>query len=196
MEARKTKRTGAPRKPAGRPGREVTAAAVTRMARQGGVKSLSGLIPEEANGIFNIWLENVTRGATVMTEYAKRKTVMPEDVTYALQRTGQAIYSTGMEQTMKRCKALPAKDAIKQIRAAQKQSECAHIPAAAFERAARRAAGNFRWSPPALGVLQAAGEAYMVNLFAAANLAAIHAKRATLMPKDLQLVRAIRGERV
>ncbi|KAL2892830.1 histone H3.3a [Bienertia sinuspersici] len=38
-------------------------------------------------------------------------------------------------------------------------------------------------------------EAYLVGLFEDTNLCAIHAKRVTIMPKDVQLARRIRGER-
>ncbi|ODM86899.1 histone H3 [Orchesella cincta] len=37
--------------------------------------------------------------------------------------------------------------------------------------------------------------AYLVGLFEDTNLCAIHAKRVTIMPKDIQLARRIRGER-
>ena len=43
--------------------------------------------------------------------------------------------------------------------------------------------------------IQEATEAYMVGLFEDTNLCAIHAKRVTIMPKDIQLARRIRGER-
>jgi histone H3 len=43
--------------------------------------------------------------------------------------------------------------------------------------------------------LQEMSEAYLVGLFEDTNLAAIHAKRVTIMPKDIQLARHIRGER-
>ena len=42
---------------------------------------------------------------------------------------------------------------------------------------------------------QEASEAYLVGLFEDTNLCAIHAKRVTIMPKDVQLARRIRGER-
>ena len=48
---------------------------------------------------------------------------------------------------------------------------------------------------PFLFVLQEASEAYLVGLFEDTNLCAIHAKRVTIMPKDIQLARRIRGER-
>ncbi|KAF6159229.1 hypothetical protein GIB67_032000, partial [Kingdonia uniflora] len=42
--------------------------------------------------------------------------------------------------------------------------------------------------------LHEAAEAYLVGLFEDTNLCAIHAKRVTIMPKDIQLARRIRGE--
>jgi len=46
----------------------------------------------------------------------------------------------------------------------------------------------------ALECLQHAAEAYIVGLFEDTNLLAIHGKRVTIMPKDIQLARRIRGE--
>jgi histone H3 len=43
-------------------------------------------------------------------------------------------------------------------------------------------------------VFQEAAEAYLIGLFEDTNLCAIHAKRVTIMPRDLQLARRIRGE--
>ncbi|KAL9935961.1 hypothetical protein V8E36_001548 [Tilletia maclaganii] len=54
---------------------------------------------------------------------------------------------------------------------------------------------NFRIQSGALGALQEASEAFIVSLFEDVNLAAIHAKRFTIMPKDMALARRIRGER-
>jgi histone H3 len=52
-----------------------------------------------------------------------------------------------------------------------------------------------RFQSAAIGALQEASEAYLVGLFEDTNLCAIHAKRVTIMPKDIQLARRIRGER-
>ena len=43
--------------------------------------------------------------------------------------------------------------------------------------------------------MQEASEAYLVSVFEDSNLCAIHAKRVTIMPKDVHLARRIRGER-
>ncbi|KAF4444920.1 histone H3-like centromeric protein cse-4 [Fusarium austroafricanum] len=50
-----------------------------------------------------------------------------------------------------------------------------------------------RWQSQAIMALQEAAEAYMVHLFEDTNLCAIHAKRVTIMQKDIQLARRIRG---
>ena len=50
----------------------------------------------------------------------------------------------------------------------------------------------FQWS--AIICLQEAAEAFLVGLMEDANLCTIHAKRVTIMPKDIQLAHRIRGE--
>ena len=54
---------------------------------------------------------------------------------------------------------------------------------------------DLRFRSAALSALQEASEAYLICLFEDTNLCAIHAKRVTIMPKDIQLARRIRGER-
>ena len=53
----------------------------------------------------------------------------------------------------------------------------------------------FRFQAAAYDALQFATEEYLVELMKYSNLCAIHAKRVTIMPKDIQLARRIRGER-
>ncbi|KAF0687839.1 histone H3-like, partial [Aphis craccivora] len=53
---------------------------------------------------------------------------------------------------------------------------------------------DLRFQSSAVMALQEASEAYLVSLFEDTNLCAIHAKRVTIMPKDIQLARHIRGE--
>ncbi|KAF2203728.1 histone-fold-containing protein, partial [Delitschia confertaspora ATCC 74209] len=50
-----------------------------------------------------------------------------------------------------------------------------------------------RWQSQAIAALQEATEAFLVNLFEHANLCAIHAKRVTIMQKDIQLARRLRA---
>ena len=52
-----------------------------------------------------------------------------------------------------------------------------------------------RFQSSAVMAMQEASESYMVGLFEDTNLCAIHAKRVTIMPKDMQLARRLRGER-
>lgn len=51
---------------------------------------------------------------------------------------------------------------------------------------------GFRWQSQAIQALQEATEARLVHLFEDTNLLALHAKRVTIMVKDMQLARRIR----
>ena len=46
----------------------------------------------------------------------------------------------------------------------------------------------------AVGALHSACEDYVTDLLEMSNLAALHGNRVTILPRDLQLVRRIRGE--
>ena len=54
---------------------------------------------------------------------------------------------------------------------------------------------DFRIQAVAVQGLQEVAEAYLVGLFKDSNLCAIHAKRVTIMPRDIHLARRIHGER-
>jgi histone H3 len=90
-------------------------------------------------------------------------------------------------------------DALKQIRHYQKSTDLL-IRKLPFQRLVREIANDvrhdLRFQSTAILALQEATEAYLVGLFEDTNLCAIHAKRVTIMPKDIQLARRIRGERV
>ena len=66
-----------------------------------------------------------------------------------------------------------------------------------FQRLVREIAFEFkqdlRFQSSAILALQEATEAYLVSLFEDTNLCAIHAKRVTIMVKDMQLAKRIRG---
>jgi histone H3 len=88
--------------------------------------------------------------------------------------------------------------ALREIRHYQKSTDL-FIRKLPFQRLVREITQGFksdlRIQTTAFYALQEAAEAYMVGLFEDANLAAIHAKRVTIMAKDIQLARRIRGER-
>ncbi|TSO37097.1 histone H3.3 [Bagarius yarrelli] len=104
----------------------------------------------------------------------------------------------------------PGTVALREIRRYQKSTELL-IRKLPFQRLVREIAQDFktdlRFQSAAIGALQVlplnaikifpteASEAYLVGLFEDTNLCAIHAKRVTIMPKDIQLARRIRGER-
>lgn len=92
----------------------------------------------------------------------------------------------------------PGTVALREIRKYQKSTELL-IRKLPFQRLVREIAQEFktdlRFQSTAVLALQEASESYLVGLFEDTNLCAIHAKRVTIMPKDIQLARRIRGER-
>ena len=93
----------------------------------------------------------------------------------------------------------PGTVALREIRKYQKSTELL-IRKLPFQRLVREITQDWktdlRFQSSAMLALQEAAEAYLIGLFEDTNLCAIHAKRVTIMPKDMQLARRIRGERM
>ncbi|KAI0347255.1 histone H3 [Trametopsis cervina] len=104
----------------------------------------------------------------------------------------------------KRRRFRPGTVALREIRKYQKSTDLL-IRKLPFSRIVREIAmdmttdlnnyedSGLRWQSSAILALQEATEAYLVHLFEDTNLCAIHAKRVTIMQRDMQLARRIRG---
>ena len=123
-------------------------------------------------------------------------------------RQGAAFSGAGSRQTGDKAKAggnaavkrryRPGTVALRDIRKFQRSGELL-ISKLPFQRLVREIAQDYtnvpRFRASAVLALQEAAEAYLVGLFQDAQLCAIHGKRVTVMSKDIQLARRIRGER-
>ena len=91
----------------------------------------------------------------------------------------------------------PGTVALREIRRYQKSTDHL-IRKLPFQRLVREVAldykSNVRFQAAAIEALQTASEAYLVGLFEDTNLACLHARRSTIMIKDMLLARRIRGE--
>jgi histone H3 len=112
--------------------------------------------------------------------------------------TGETARKTIKEEGAKKKKERyrPGALALKEIRRYQNSTHLL-IPKVRFQRLVREISNEFKlnlqFQSGAIGTLQEAGEAYLVGLFEDTNLCALHASRVTIMPKDIQLARRIRG---
>ena len=92
----------------------------------------------------------------------------------------------------------PGTVALREIRKYQKGTELL-LRKAPFSRLVREVAeshkAGLRFQASAVAAIQEATESYVVSLLSDSNLAALHSGRVTAMPRDLQLVRRLRGER-
>ena len=98
---------------------------------------------------------------------------------------------------LKKRRYRPGVVALREIRRYQKSTDLL-LPKRSFQRLVRESLakeGDYRLQSTALLALQEASEAYLVSLFEDSYLCALHARRQTLMVKDMHLARRIRGER-
>ena len=92
----------------------------------------------------------------------------------------------------------PGTVALREIRRHQKSTDLL-LRKLPFQRLIREITQDltkkpFRFQATGLLALQESSESYLTTLMEDTNLCAIHAKRVTIMPKDMQLARRIRGE--
>eukprot|EP01023_Acetabularia_acetabulum_P040692 TRINITY_DN3949_c0_g1_i10.p1 TRINITY_DN3949_c0_g1~~TRINITY_DN3949_c0_g1_i10.p1 ORF type:complete len:141 (+),score=12.77 TRINITY_DN3949_c0_g1_i10:158-580(+) len=102
----------------------------------------------------------------------------------------------------KTVKKRPAKRGVVALREIKKyQHTTEHlIPFLPFSRLAREitqqvefAGANMRWTKVGVLALQEAAETHIVQVLECANLIAIHAKRVTIMPRDMKLACRLMG---
>ena len=139
-------------------------------------------------------------------EEAEMETEVPAPVrthSYALDRyVRQKRREKQRKQSLKRVekKYTPSELALYEIRKYQRSTDLliSKIP---FARLVKEVTDEFttkdqdlRWQSMAIMALQEASEAYLVGLLEHTNLLALHAKRITIMKKDMQLARRIRGQ--
>lgn len=127
-----------------------------------------------------------------------RKTQGGKKVTTQLAEVAGGDIMKAMEMKKKTHRYRPGTVALRDIRKYQKSTDLL-LRKMPFQRLVREIAAAFRselrFQSSAILALQEASEAYLTGLFEDTNILAIHAKRVTIFPKDLQLARRIRGER-
>jgi len=92
----------------------------------------------------------------------------------------------------------PGTVALREIRRFQRGTELL-LRKAPFQRLVREVATShkegLRFQASAVAAIQEATESYVVSLLSDTNLCALHTRRVTIMPRDVQLARRLRGER-
>jgi len=107
--------------------------------------------------------------------------------------------SAGASGVKKSFRWRPGTVALRDIRRLQKSTDLL-LRKAPFQRLVRDCAEahkkGLRFAASSLAALQEATESYAVSLLSDTNLCAIHTRRVTIMPRDIELARRLRGERV
>lgn len=186
----------------------ITKSAIMRLAYVAGVKSLSGVTYEEVRGVIEAFMNTYIKTAVTFTEHARRKTVNKDDMLHAAERVHKKIMPTGKEGEVKRCSVIKGTKtgkyergelALASIRHYQKQHDCFQISVKPFRRLVHEISYKYKtdlkFTSDAYGIIQTSVEKYIIELLENANLVALHSGRQTILPKDLNLVLQIVGER-
>ncbi|KAI8827088.1 histone-fold-containing protein [Fimicolochytrium jonesii] len=144
------------------------------------------------------------KGSSSGTNLAKRTGGPPGKQTARKSIGGRTPAKTTKATPHKPHRYRPGTVALREIRKYQKSTELL-LRKLPFSRLVREVAADLaslefggdgqppRWQAQAIMALQEASEAFLVHLFEDTNLCAIHAKRVTIMQRDIQLARRIRG---
>ena len=93
----------------------------------------------------------------------------------------------------------PGTIALREIRRLQRSTHLL-IPRAPFQRVVRdicsQIDSDLRFQSQAILALQESSEAFVTSLLEDANLCCLHARRVTLMKRDMDLARRIRGDSI
>ena len=136
--------------------------------------------------------------ATHKSGAAKNVKKTPEEKHETTKKTIAVIEGVAAKAiTKKQRRWRPGTVALREIKKFQKTTNLL-IPHAPFMRKVREIASriepDMRFKPSAIDALQEAAEAHLIGLMEDSNLAAIHAKRVTVMKKDIELALRIRGD--
>ncbi|KAM3867750.1 histone H3.3A-like [Diretmus argenteus] len=127
------------------------------------------------------------------TKNTPRKSAGGKKAPLKKKKARKSIPSTGGVMPPRRFR--PGTVALRQIRQFQKTTKLL-IPKLPFQRLVREIGQDVRYGlrfqGAAINALQEASENYLVDVLSDANMCAIHAKRVTVMPKDILLARRIR----
>lgn len=179
---------------------KLTHPAIARLLYKAGIRDIASTTYPEIEGMTVIALENLLKPALLYMESGGRTTVSSGDVEMAIERLGMKFY--GGEEDLKKCpifmpsktneRAKPGEKAIKAIRFYQQQSGCYYLPKKMFIELVKYIAGDLksknRFTKEALNMLQSFVEAKIVDIAEDAQLAAVHAGRIKVTPKDFQFV--------
>ena len=136
----------------------------------------------------------VVKGARTKSHHQKHEENRRKHLIF---KVGGASTNSHDQKHKEKRRKRPGTKALKEIRKYQKSVELL-IPKISFGRVVRDVQlefnnENLRWKAKAMEALQTAAEQYIVEVFQDANLCAIHTGRVTMMVKDIQLARRIRG---
>lgn len=154
-------------------------APIARMAHAVGAKSVGSAVYGKMRELIAGFVEGVVRSAAAYAKHAKRRRIMKEDVTMALDARAFKRYTVGAQaEDMEACSG------------EGKQKECLYLPKSVFADIIRAALSSntlLILSSHAAAALQKGTELYVMDVLEGAAKLAAHAGREVVGEKDVEL---------
>jgi len=184
----------------------ITASAIQKLARKGGVKRLKGDVYKLAREFIILFLEDILRRSYAYNDFRHRIKLEVTSVILALRSSEYNIKLVAGSMGDARGNIIkmggggdpkPSESVMREIKKLQKSTSTV-IPKQTFERLCRNIVSQYlnkdkkhiMFKPDALLVLHDAVESYIIKMFESAQLAAAHAKRFTTEANDMTIVKS------
>jgi histone H4 len=181
----------------------ITKPAIARLAHRAGIKRISYFVYEEVRGVILVTLSSILKNIIALAGHEDAKTLKVKNLLDALAVKGIHLAAGAPEdgKNYLHCKPLSKDDRsankedfiFDEIKHQQKNSNCLIIPRLNFSRLTREIIQDYkedvRISKQFLTLLQLVLEQQLTTILQMSNVAAIHAGRQAVNPKDISLVR-------
>ena len=190
----------------------LTKPALKRLARRSGAKRVNGAVYDTLRTITESYMEKVLRDVALLLEYSGHTTAAPKHLYTAmklrgvhiaagLNSSGRLVHFRGKRKVARGAKAhrfRPGTVATREVAQQQKRSDTLILQRVPFVRLTTNIMEKYwsgskkpRFSAPFIDMLQFAVESYLVNLLEDSVVLAVHGRRLTVYPRDLQVSQMI-----
>jgi histone H4 len=182
----------------------ISRTAIERLAHRSGVRRVTELCYEEMKGIVNSFVWEVLKECLVSAKQANRKSITLTDVLHAVKERYLVIRESVTDDEVKTCKAPP--QGKKQSKIVEdpgmvfhhrlmkfyyKQRKCVYISKDNFDKYVATFNLPKQFTREAMNILHITTEDYIMYICKYAAKVALNARRVSIYPKDIHLVKAI-----
>jgi histone H3/H4 len=168
---------------------KISKPAIARLAYKSGAKTLGKDLYDDVECMIKSDIRSIVSRAVI---FAPRKVITSSDVKEVLRFLGRTVYSTGQEETMKKCNIHT--NVSEKTEFYEHQHDCIYLPRSKFGRIVKATSGNNKkWSRNAMALLQCVVEDNIMKKIKYGVVSMIHRGKKTLKAQDMEMVRKLQS---